>query len=147
MLIYKKPKALLSVFIMPQAGIEPAPVLPDGILSPARLPVPPLRHIGDFYYGLLPRSRILTDAASSWTLARQIKIFVQASLQKFLFSSQRPRWDSNSRPPPWQGGALTNWATGPKYLIIKNVPQRTMDPRGLEPRTARLWAGCSDQLS
>ena len=26
---------------------------------------------------------------------------------------QRPRWDSNPRPPPWQGGALTNWATRP----------------------------------
>ena len=29
---------------MPQAGIEPAPYCYDGILSPARLPVPPLRH-------------------------------------------------------------------------------------------------------
>ena len=33
--------------------------------------------------------------ASAWSLAK------------------RPGWDSNPRPPPWQGGALTNWATGP----------------------------------
>ena len=25
----------------------------------------------------------------------------------------RPGWDSNPRPPPWQGGILTNWTTGP----------------------------------
>ena len=28
-------------------------------------------------------------------------------------SLKRPRRDSNPRPPPWQGGALTNWATRP----------------------------------
>ena len=55
------------------------------------------------------------------------------------FPKKRPRRDSNPWPPPWQGGALTNWATGPKYL--------KMDLRGLEPRTDRLWAGCSNQLS
>ena len=26
---------------------------------------------------------------------------------------KRPGRDSNPRPPPWQGGALTNWATRP----------------------------------
>ena len=29
---------------------------------------------------------------------------------------KRPRTDSNRRPPPWQGGALTNWATGPYHI-------------------------------
>ena len=49
---------------------------------------------------------------------------------------QRPRRDSNSRPPPWQGGALTNWATGPNMCtscqmtkvlenILKNGPSGT----------------------
>ena len=29
------------------------------------------------------------------------------------------RWsDSNRRPPPWQGGALTNWATRPNKDIV-----------------------------
>ena len=41
----------------------------------------------------------------------------------------RPRRDSNSRPPPWQGGALTNWATGPfsnysGYIYPENYIQR-----------------------
>ena len=34
------------VFLVPEAGIEPARGEPHGILSPARLPVPPLRHTG-----------------------------------------------------------------------------------------------------
>ena len=34
---------------------------------------------------------------------------------------KRPRRDSNPRPPPWQGGALTNWATGP---YLRNVPSK-----------------------
>ena len=36
-----------------------------------------------------------------------------AAFLKMLSHLERPRRDSNSRPPPWQGGALTNWATGP----------------------------------
>ncbi len=30
--------------LVPEAGIEPVRVLPHGILSPGRLPIPPLRH-------------------------------------------------------------------------------------------------------
>ena len=32
------------------------------------------------------------------------------------FDGKRPRPGSNRWPPPWQGGALTNWATGPYTL-------------------------------
>ena len=76
---------------MPQMGIEPIPYRYDGILSPARLPIPPLRH--------LPYVK-------------------------------RPRWDSNSRPPPWQGGALTNWATGPYLFLSVLPPSRVSGPSG-----------------
>ena len=31
---------------------------------------------------------------------------------------KRPRRDSNPWPPPWQGGALTNWATRPNKKTI-----------------------------
>lgn len=31
----------------------------------------------------------------------------------------RPGWDSNPRPPPWQGGILTNWTTGPLVGLHK----------------------------
>ena len=59
---------------------------------------------------------------------------------------KRPGRDSNPRPPPWQGGALTNWATRPKYhSYLLNLSK--MDPQGLEPWTDRLWADCSNQLS
>ena len=30
----------------------------------------------------------------------------------------RPGWDSNPRPPPWQGGILTNWTTGPMSVCL-----------------------------
>ena len=37
---------------------------------------------------------------------------------------KRPRRDSNPWPPPWQGGALTNWATRPyKGLYLQNFIQ------------------------
>ena len=47
-------------------------------------------------------------------------LFMKISLHK------RPRRDSNPWPPPWQGGALTNWATRPhvpwklhtRYILI-----------------------------
>ncbi len=32
----------LSYLMMPEVGVEPTPRYRDGILSPARLPVPPL---------------------------------------------------------------------------------------------------------
>ena len=47
--------------------------------------------------------------------------------------------DSNPRPLAWQASVLTNWTTGPKNIMV--------DLLGLEPRTNRLWAGCSNQLS
>ena len=50
----------------------------------------------------------------------------------------RPETGSNRRPPAWQAGALTNWAIG---------PNRVVGLHGLEPRTNRLWAGSSNQLS
>ena len=53
----------------------------------------------------------------------------------------RPRTGSNRRPPAWQAGALTNWATGP------NIFKLLVGLHGLEPRTNRLWAGRSNQLS
>ena len=44
---------------------------------------------------------------------------------------ERPKRDSNPRPPPWQGGALTNWAIRPlkvlylrmQHLYIQNFIQ------------------------
>ena len=33
----------------------------------------------------------------------------------------RPRTGSNRRPPAWQAGALTNWATGPLPYTLKQV--------------------------
>lgn len=34
-----------SIFMVPETGVEPARGYPHGILSPGRLPIPPLRHI------------------------------------------------------------------------------------------------------
>ena len=59
-------------------------------------------------------------------------------------SKQRPRRDSNSRPPPWQGGALTNWATGPdKWTFGDSNP----GPIGYEPIALTNWAKGPKSLS
>ena len=40
----------------------------------------------------------------------------------FTKIKKRPKRDSNPWPPPWQGGALTNWATGPyKYIVLSKL--------------------------
>ena len=45
---------------------------------------------------------------------------VKNLLQKAI--TERPERGSNPWPPPWQGGALTNWATGPSYLFVPSKP-------------------------
>ena len=42
----KAPKGACVVVMVPKPGIEPGWGYPRGILSPLRLPVPPLRHRG-----------------------------------------------------------------------------------------------------
>ncbi len=62
-----------------------------------------------------PWLRCLTHFVRDWR--RQLssrpirwKIILQKCFAFFpLFL--RSEWDSNPRPPPWQGGALTSWAT------------------------------------
>ena len=44
-----------------------------------------------------------------WNLKFHINI-----LSFNLNKKWRPGTDSNRRPPPWQGGVLTNWTTRPK---------------------------------
>ena len=51
----------------------------------------------------------------------------------------RPGGGSNPWPPAWQAGVLTNCTTGPNDFLV--------GLQGLEPRTDRLWADCSNQLS
>ena len=40
---YKKPLLQAHRGALPKEGVEPSPCCQDGILNPARLPVPPLR--------------------------------------------------------------------------------------------------------
>ena len=123
--------AHIYYFGMPAIGIEPIREYKSRrILSPVRLPVPPRRHKWDLQDLNLWPSACKADALPA-ELRSQIYLLNFNSLRK------RPGWDSNPRPPPWQGGALTNWATRPEKV----------DLQGLEPRTDRLWADCSNQLS
>ena len=57
----------------------------------------------------------------------------------------RPGWGSNPRPLAWQASVLTSWTTRPYYNA--SVKLWVVGLLGLEPRTGRLWAGCSNQLS
>ena len=52
----------------------------------------------------------------------------------------RPGRGSNPRPPAWQAGVLTICTTGPNINFLVGL-------HGLEPRTNRLWADRSNQLS
>ena len=49
----------------------------------------------------------------------------------------RPGWDSNPRPPPWQGGVLTNWTTKPKWWAFTDLNR---GPTGYEPVALTNWA-------
>ena len=106
---------------MPQTGIEPVLYHYNRILSPARLPVPPLRHEWDLQGSNLWPSACKADALpaelrSHALLVVSVKwnssdlIVIQSWIKTHY---KRPRRDSNPWPPPWQGGALTNWATRP----------------------------------
>ena len=68
-------------------------------------------------------------------------------------------WGSNPRPLAWQASVLTNWTTEPceitkafpflitEKCLLLQISLKMVDLLGLEPRTDRLWAGCSNQLS
>ena len=117
---------------MPQTGIEPVLYHYNRILSPARLPVPPLRHEWDLQGSNLWPSACKADALpaelrSHALLVVSVKwnssdlIVIQSWIKTHY---KRPRRDSNPWPPPWQGGALTNWATRPyKGLYLQNFIQ------------------------
>ena len=130
---------------MPQTGIEPVREYKSRrILSPVRLPVPPLRHTRQITPTPLESCASMRSIAShfvitllanhdnllSWNGTNRARTYdpllVRQMLSQLSYDPifkkinvisnkwyQRPRRDSNSRPPPWQGGALTNWATGP----------------------------------
>ena len=161
---------------MPQTGIEPVREYKSRrILSPVRLPVPPLRHTR--WIALIPKE----SCASMRSIASHFVILILANRDKLLSRngtnrartydpllvrqmlsqlsydpisncyrlltyviSKRPRRDSNSRPPPWQGGALTNWATGPdKWTFGDSNP----GPIGYEPIALTSWAKGPKSLS
>ena len=46
--IKKAPYGAFLIWLVPKPGIEPGWGYPRGILSPLRLPIPPLRH-GEYY--------------------------------------------------------------------------------------------------
>ena len=56
----------------------------------------------------------------------------------------RPETGSNRRPPAWQAGALTNWATGPYRLFSLKFWWAFTDlnrgPTGYEPVALTNWA-------
>ena len=88
--------------------------------------------------------------ASGWNRTADIRIFspplyqlsyrgICSVFQQSIKKKWRPKTGSNRRPPAWQAGALTNWATGPSILLFCLVGLH-----GFEPRTNRLWADSSD---
>ena len=116
-----------------------------GILSPGRLPVPPLRHVILIIFQIKNgtyRARTC-DPLLVRQMLSQLSYDPISNCYRLLtyVISKRPRRDSNSRPPPWQGGALTNWAIGP-YEIFKKWTFRDSNPGpiGYEPIALTSWA-------
>ena len=61
--------------------------------------------------------------------------FQSSALPTELRNHWRSGRDSNPRPPPWQGGILTNWTTRPMVA-----------GEGFEPTTFGLWARRATRL-
>ncbi len=61
---------------MPKEGVEPSPCCQDGILNPARLPVPPLRP--RFYLHVLSLASLLCTHDKNATTAGRIKYSLPA---------------------------------------------------------------------
>ena len=84
--------------LVPLTGLEPVRYRYRGILSPLRLPVPP------------PRQTTKKENKNGGDTQNRTgdKGFADLCLTAWL--CRLKRWsgkrDSNSRPPPWQGGAL-----------------------------------------
>ena len=145
-------------------GLEPPRSCPHTDLNRTRLPIPPYpqmkwwtgmdsnhRSLWQRIYSPLPLAarepvhiKIIAGAGDG-TRTRNLLITNQLLCQLsytsvWNFQRWRSGRGSNPRPPAWQAGILTNWTTGPRYEILVGL-------QGLEPRTNRLWADRSDQLS
>ena len=67
-----------------------------------------------------------------------------------IIKCKRPGTGSNRRPPPWQGGALTSWATGPLFGLYSSQSalvrkewtfgDSNPGPTGYEPVALTNWA-------
>ena len=95
---------------MLEVGLEPTRVWPRRILSPVRLPIPPLEHTLWAMRDLNPRH----PACKAGALPAEL-----IALRK-----NRSVRDSNPRPLPWQGSALTNWANGPEQKLLYNTGRK-----------------------
>ena len=56
----------------------------------------------------------------------------------YLFGAGEGTWTPTDKPLDPKSSASANFAT---------LAYKVVDTEGLEPTTARLWAGCSNQLS
>ena len=135
--------AELLTHVLPQTGIEPVRCRHHRILSPARLPVPPLRH-RHIYLTMTFITKWDLQGSNLWPPACKADA-LPAELRSHSFSNikfERPERGSNPRPPPWQGGALTNWATGPCIIFRFEWTFRDSNPGpiGYEPIALTNWA-------
>ena len=75
-----------------------------------------LSHIGVLLHSLIVKwdlqgSNLWPSACKADALPAELR--PQIYLFNYAPFCKRPGRGSNPRPPPWQGGALTSWATGP----------------------------------
>jgi hypothetical protein len=99
---------------VPREGLEPTPPYGERILSPPRLP---FRHLGKKWRRRADLNRCIgvlqTPALTTWLRRPELQ-----------WSGRR---DSNSRPPPWQGGILPLNYFRSAACYIKMVPRRRFE--------------------
>ena len=82
--------------------------------------------ISEFPYEIKPYNSI--NLIGLIALSQLRMELINQSLEYELWETKKPSLnekaclrtgrDSNPRPPPWQGGILTNWTTSPNYIIV-----------------------------
>ena len=92
--------------------------------------------------GIEPPTRGFSVPCSTYWATEASQFFMKMLVKITSIFIWRPEGGSNPWPPAWQAGVLTNCTTGP-YIFKGNM----VGLHGLEPRTNRLWADRSNQLS
>ena len=94
-----------------------ADALPAELRSLAFLVVSVKSNLSELWQARLAKTQMgcfYPSVSAGWRFAEPAYTLTDITCSHY----ERPQRDSNPRPPPWQGGALTNWAMRPLLKVI-----------------------------